>query len=70
MKEYTILLANMDDKEKSYKISIVRDIIGEQNVSYVSKDFSVYNIPYVTVHCKKKKFKEIIFQLGLEKAYW
>ena len=67
MKEYMVLLANLSDKEKSIKIRIARDIIGDNNVVYVSKDFNDYNIPYIILRCKKKKFKEVLFQLGLKK---
>ena len=69
MKEYVVLLANLSDKEKSIKIRIARGIIGDNNVIYVSKDFNDYNIPCIILRCKKKKFKEILLQLGLKKVY-
>ena len=69
MKEYVVLLANLSDREKSIKIRIARGIIGDNNVIYVPENFNDYNIPYIILRCKKKKFKEVLLQLGLKKVY-
>ena len=69
MKEYMVLLANLSNTEKSIKIKIARDIIGDSNVVYISRYFNDYDIPYIILRCKKKKFKEVLLQLGLKKVY-
>lgn len=68
MKERTIIFPFNDSEENlRRKISIVKDIVGKENVSYIETDTC---FPELTVRCDKKNWKLLKFKLDLTKVYY
>lgn len=69
MKEHTIIFP-LDTRESiEQKINIIRELTGEDNISY-HDDIYEWTMPELTIRCSKKTWREIKFKLNLIKTYW
>ena len=67
MKKRVIMFPYNDSTSVESKVKFLTDIVGENNIS--TEGLS-YNIPQVLVRCNEKKWKDIMFKIDLEKAYY